>query len=272
MSLILKSGVTVGPGVTLKSTATPIVTDGLLLYLNSRDVSSWPGHGSTWYDLSGHGNNATFYQNPSRLDNSGGVVDGTAIDSSSLLTNGDLYFNGTSESGVYQYAAGANLGTNITSWTVNTWFKINSFVSTTELPAIFCGDFTGYEGGNSVNFSLQFYDGGTTNDNKIYGGFYAWPEWHVTQGATISAGVWYNGAVTFDGSTLSLYVDGSLVSSVTGISPNSLVSTLGYRVARRWDGWDTIDGYVPIAMLYNRSLSADEIKQNFNAHRATYEA
>ena len=36
-----------------------IVTDGLKLYLDASNPASYPGSGTTWYDLSGNGNNGT---------------------------------------------------------------------------------------------------------------------------------------------------------------------------------------------------------------------
>ena len=36
-----------------------IVTDGLVLCLDAGNPKSYPGSGTTWYDLSGNGNNGT---------------------------------------------------------------------------------------------------------------------------------------------------------------------------------------------------------------------
>ena len=41
-----------------------IVKDGLILYLDAANPKSYPGSGTTWYDLSGHGNHATLYNSP----------------------------------------------------------------------------------------------------------------------------------------------------------------------------------------------------------------
>jgi hypothetical protein len=37
-----------------------IITDGLVLYLDAANINSYPGNGSTWYDISGNGKNYTF--------------------------------------------------------------------------------------------------------------------------------------------------------------------------------------------------------------------
>jgi hypothetical protein len=203
-----------------------------------------------------------------------GVVEGTVIDGSTLVSGGDIYFNGTSGTGQYQYAAGPNLSTNLLTWTISAWFKANSLVSTSELPAIFTGIYTGYNAGSpfgqSVNYTLAFYNG-VGNDNNLYGGFYQPGSWQLsTPGAAITPGTWYNGVVTYDGATINFYINNTLVSSKSGVYSTSLVSGLGYHVARRWDGYDSFDGYVPVVMAYNRPLTTDELTQNFTAYRGQY--
>lgn len=252
-----------------------LVTNGLSLFLDSRNPRSWPGSGTTWYDLSGNGKNATFYNNPSKIQNSTGVVgDGTAINGNTLGNNGsnDLYFNGTSASGLYQYAAGPNLGTNITTFTINTWFYFNSIIGNPELPAIFSlGLYTAQSPGATVNGTLMFYSG-SGNDNKLYAGFYDVPSggWHVVPtGYAVSTGTWYNGVMTYDGSYIRYYINNTLI-SYQAVTSTTMINSYGYRVGRRWDGYDTTDAYIPVAMVYNRSLSASEISQNFNYFRGRY--
>ena len=43
----------------------PSAADGLVLYLDAANNASYSGSGSTWYDLSGNSNNATFVDSPS---------------------------------------------------------------------------------------------------------------------------------------------------------------------------------------------------------------
>ena len=111
---------------------------------------------------------------------------------------------------------------------------------------------------------------GGTDGTKLYAGFYDLTDgWQQTAGYTISTGTWYNGVVTYNGSTLLLYLNNVVVSTLS-ISSTSMSSSLGYRVGRRWDNYDSIDGYIPVAMVYNRALSASEISQNFGYFRGRY--
>jgi hypothetical protein len=48
-----------------------IVTDGLVLCLDAANRKSYPGSGSTWYDLSGNGNHATIYGSVFNYGNGG---------------------------------------------------------------------------------------------------------------------------------------------------------------------------------------------------------
>jgi hypothetical protein len=260
-------------GTTLNGTAVNdgLVTNGLKLYLDSRNPNSWTGSGQTWYDISGNNKHATFYTNPNGTNNTA-TTEATATAGTNLTYNqfNDVRFKGDTTSNVYQYAAGSNLGTNITQWTINTWFWIYAFPgSTTILPTIFTGEYTGAGGQTStVNFCLTFYNGASASDNLLRGAFFD-GAWRVTPGATVNINTWYNAVVTYDGATLKLYLNNALSQSLS-VASTAMTSTLNYRVARRWDGYDSFDGYVPIAMVYNRALSATEIGQNFNYHRGRY--
>ena len=77
-----------------------VVTDGLVLYVDARNTSSYSGSGNTWNDLSGQGNNGTI--TGATYNNSGWFnFDGSndRINFSALLAAGDAtytleaYFN-----------------------------------------------------------------------------------------------------------------------------------------------------------------------------------
>jgi len=54
----------------------PIVTDGLVVHLDAGNSASYPGPGSgtTWYDLSGNGNDATLYNTPTHNASTNGGI------------------------------------------------------------------------------------------------------------------------------------------------------------------------------------------------------
>jgi len=55
----------------------PIVTDGLVLYLDADQLMSYPTTGSTWYDISGRNTTGTLYNSPTFNDNGWFEMDGT---------------------------------------------------------------------------------------------------------------------------------------------------------------------------------------------------
>ena len=58
MSITIGPGITLGAGISLTPAPT-IVTAGLIQNLDAGNTDSYSGSGTTWYDLSGVGNNAT---------------------------------------------------------------------------------------------------------------------------------------------------------------------------------------------------------------------
>ena len=52
----------------------PIITSGLVLFLDAGNTSSYPGSGTTWTDLSGNGNNGTLTNGPTYTSSNGGAI------------------------------------------------------------------------------------------------------------------------------------------------------------------------------------------------------
>ena len=84
-----------------------IIKDGLVLTLDASSQRSYPGSGTTWYDLSGNGNNGTLTNGPTFDSGNGGsiVFDGT-----------NDYVNGPTTNSV--------IGNNISLISLSAWVKI----------------------------------------------------------------------------------------------------------------------------------------------------
>ena len=145
----------------------------------------------------------------------------------------------------------------LTRFTVEAWVKFNSLPEPYSLPTLVTNT---YPGGSNVNFSLGFNGTNGTGDwnGRLCGGFFN-SGWRNTLGFYPSINTWYNVCVTYDGSFVRLYNNGALDSSLNYVGTPA-TSGAGVRIARRWDDVNYIDGYIPVVRIYNRALSADEVK------------
>lgn len=223
-----------------------VVTRGLRLFLDAGDTRSYPGTGTAWNDISGNGVNFILRNSPTYASTNGGIL--------------------TFASASFQYAdTTTNLG-DLNTFTVEAWTKWNgnpaagSSAVVTNL----------YDGVSKVNFTLGACE---PLSSTVRAGFYNGAWRNVGTGHTPTLGSWYHYAGTYDGSTVTLYVN---VSTTYTLSYSGTPQSGGaVRIARRWDDVDNIttnfvDGVIPVVRIYNRALSSAEISQNFNAQRSRY--
>ena len=151
-----------------------IVTDGLVLNLDAGNPDSYSGTGSTWYDLSTSGNNATLINNPTYSSGNGGAI----------------VFNGSNN-----YATLGNPSSlNILNFTIGVWIKSSSFANY-ENP-IFKGDNTQGQYGIIINSS---------------GNWGIQPNYAFTS-SQIYLNTWTYIVGTYDGSQVTTYKDGIQIS------------------------------------------------------------
>jgi hypothetical protein len=219
---------------------------GLKLYLDSGNRMSYPGTGNTWYDISGNQKNATLYNSPTYNSNNGGILNFASAN--------------------YQYASGPQLGS-LTTWTAEAWVKYSSTPSA-GTTAIITDQ---YDLIGNLNFSLG------TNEplsSTVRAGFFNGAWRNTTPGLTVTTGVWYHIVGTYNGSTVTLYVNKNVTGTLNYVgTPAS--GGLSYRVARRWDAADNdsgnfTNGSIPIVRVYNRAISASEISDNFEVERSRF--
>ena len=224
-----------------------IVTDGLLLCLDSANSRSYSGTGTTWYDLSPSARNVTLYNTPTYSTNNLGVLDFDAPSS--------------------EYGTFTSPG-NLSVFTCEAWIKVNTSPSSSTVQAIITQSFPGVN--TRINYSLGFngVNGTGAYDGKINGGFWD-GSWRLTSGFTPTTGVWYHTAVTYNGATIIQYQNGAQQSTLSYVGTPSGSGSSSY-IMRRWDTTDFLDGVLPQLRLYNRALSANEILQNYNATKGRF--
>jgi len=216
-----------------------IVRDGLVLHLDSATFNTVTG--TTWYDLSGNGNNGT-------------------------LTNGPTYNSGNGGSIVFD---GSNDYTSLpfsTTYTVNNdhtilmWVKSSALLNSNNDNRV-----TPYKEATSTNsWNPGLWYHGTTIRAHTNGRYVdlAWSQdtaWH-------QMGQVYD----YSTNTLKVILDGASYTGVpTSYTPGSASGTLfiGNPITT---GTVFFNGKIAIFQTYNRALSSTEIAINYNALKGRY--
>jgi hypothetical protein len=222
------------------------VTSNLFLNLDAGNSSSYPGNGSTWNDLSGNSRTVTLFNSPTYSASNGGYI----------------HFTDTS----FQYAATNATVPSLTNWTIEAWYRPTKSL-TGKVTSVVSNQFDLV---NKLNYSL-----GTNNSPTSYtlaGGYYN-GTWHTTTGVTPTLNTWYQGAVTYDGTNIIQYSNGTSQSTLNYVGTSQSGGVV--RIARRWDSPDNVsgnffDGDVSIIRIYSVALSSAQILQNYNAIKTRY--
>jgi hypothetical protein len=281
-------GVTIGSGITMGgigvnrrpmptplfdlSTAPPIITDGLILHLDAGNLSSYSGSGQTWIDLSSSGLNATIsanmatnyvqatapygypnkeqshfdwgYEVPSRYAE---IPYNATLRPSNITVEMFIYQTAwTSATQTYMYIPGQTFYGGVR-------MGISSMGTGTDYYQMFINDV------GEFNTGLPF--GGSAFSFGVAGG----PQWLQFAG-------------TYDGSTIRTYKNG-----VAG-NPISYSTPINYTAGRSiWLNGDdgagggagnptthAVRAKCAILRLYNRALTAAEIKNNYDANKYRY--
>ena len=232
-----------------------IVNRDLVFHVDAGNPNSYPGSGTTWYDLSGHGNNGTIYNTPTYSSTDG---------------SGSFNFNGSN-----QYVQ-ANVNTTILDGDPN--FTIEFFVKRTATLVGTTGAYWGLGQGGTQGYAVQ---GWTPTDNRIH--MDLWDSSRVDSQQdyplnTYVHVVWSKTGTGISPSTITCYVNGVAASSISGrgqttgpIYPTSTAGN-GIAIGRIAGNYDGYYGACKIGVfrVYNRGLSAGEVNQNFQSQRTRF--
>jgi hypothetical protein len=211
--------------------ANTIVQQGLVLNLDADNIYSYAGAGTTWYDVSGNGYQATM---------------------SNLTSANWVSYNGVR---TFETNDTNDQGFRITSFpfpasrTYEIWINSKSF---------------------SLGWQTWFDDGGGerilfgTSTNTVH----VYPDLNFT--ANLTVGTWYQLVYTLAngaGSACIAYVNGVSIGSGTY---NSTIATSGTLYILGDSGGEITSCYCALARIYNRALSASEVLQNYNATKGRF--
>jgi len=194
--------------------------------------------------------------------------DGTATDNSGNGNNGTIYgatwVDGISGKalrfdGVDDYVSTADIDL-AGDFTFELWIKRNK-VSGQYLISKHGGGYTGY------SLALD-----TLQSNSIrgfYGNGYSWQDVEAT-GISWKTNVWYHIVFTKAGTNLKIFLDGTEAGSAIGsgstvLNNNNLTTGSAFSL----EGW--FNGTIDEVHIYNRALSADEIKAHYDEAKPSEE-
>lgn len=221
-----------------------IVQNGLILYYDVGNSSSYPGSGTTIYDLSPSGFHGTLVNSPSYSATNGG----------SLLFNGINTYIDTNQSLGYE------------EYTLIAWFKCSDV---TNFRMIFSKETAG---GLPWNYRLWLFQttGYPVGDIAKSGA-----STQVTYTQNLADGNWHMLAFSRNLTTvkLNLYIDGNLIKSEPDLMPaGSIINSqeVWIGLSAYLGGSYPFLGNIASTFIYNRPLSDVEILNNFRATKTRF--
>lgn len=232
-----------GGKLTLAKSSSP-VTDGIVLYVDAGNISSYPQTGTTWYDLSGNGNDGTHVSGPTFDSSNGGSI---------VYSNNYTTFYDPPSLSITPNA------------TISVWFKNTSTSAGWRglvAKRVQATDATNY----GINFntlgSVQMYynNSGFKVLGENYAGNYETDVWYnicgtFAQNGTNTDMIFYKNAVSIASSTQS----GNLITNSTPLIVGATSAT-----------GEFLMGNIAVVQIYNRTLTSNEVQQNYDFYRARF--
>jgi hypothetical protein len=233
-----------------------IIKNGLILYLDARRPDSWPGSGTTWFDVSGSGNNAIM----------------TSVEIANDSSTNHAVFNSSSDS----IALTSNLFIPRQK-TLSFWIRTDRPLS--DLDGWEIGFLNNNFSGNGSYFGMMFGVGQT--QDLGYWGFGGENDFSITSPGTrwLELNYWVNVTLTRDyAGNIRIYKNGiqqTLSRNSNGATSLSFampVNTSSFFLINSIGGWPAGKTYVHLndVLIYDRELSQLEIVQNYNAVKSYY--
>jgi hypothetical protein len=217
-----------------------VILDQLKLYIDAANSASYPGSGSTVFDLSSSGWNGTF---------GNGVTYSSDFEGTILFpTNGE----GT-----------VNLGQQALYQPNNSPFTVQAFVRFTTQSSSRQMLITRNVSLKSGSPYAWMFGPKSTNQLAVYNGS-TWIERPYTQ----PINQWVNLAVVYNGSQIQYYVNGQPFASPLSFSYSDSTSYNGNLGG--YSGTSGMSGYMGPMLYYTKALTASEIAYNFDFFKSRY--
>ena len=222
-----------------------IVTENLVFCVDAANIRSYPKTGTTLTDLKG-GNNGTLTNGPTFSSDNGGSI----------------AFDGTNDNVEIPHNTNQNLSAS-NGHSVSVWCKWISGSSHQDIVSKDSESGSGREWLITKSDANRFrYHIWNSSNNAFY----------QDSNYTPVSNQWVNLTQVWDGSLLSFYVNGSLDSTKSASVATPKNSTTIMRIgggANSGSGY-YFNGSVSSVLLYQKALTADEVRQNYLATKERY--
>jgi len=213
-----------------------IVTDGLVMCLDAANRKSYSGTGNTWRDLSQNANNFS-------------LVNGTSFSNSN---QGSFLLDGNDD--VISVSNPINIPNTESSSSADIWF--NTYTTSATRQILFVG-----KDGNSYQIEIR----SNTLRMGVWGGGFL-----LNSNITPSIFTWYNCAISTNGTTHNIYLNGQLINSNSTAPQTGNVTRIVIGSYLLNGGNEQFNGLISNVKIYNRTLLASEILQNYNALKGRF--
>lgn len=215
---------------------------------------------SDWLDLSGNGKNGTVNGSPERLFLPEGTASGNDLVGMSLgnPNSGAMFMP---NSGKLSIENSSSINSMNSAYTVEFWLK----------PIIISGQTYIID---RTNFSVILEPGSSPNTNRLRIRHFVAPSilsYYSSANFYTPDGSWIYVSVTFNGTNVAFYKNGSFSSSTAATGPLDTVSTVLF--INYNDGNSTAimdEGYIDDLRIYNQALTAAQILNNYKATKAAH--
>ena len=235
-----------------------IIEDGLVLCLDAANINSYPKSGTTWSDLAG--------ANDGTLNN----MDGANFSSDN---RGTLSFDGTNEyigCGISPMYSSSLAEFTFCSWAyvdVSTFDGTLKVICATAIDPLSGGFWVGFDDRNSTHSPINGVAWNTKNSNGYSRG--------KTSSNAIPSDGWYNVVLSYSSSTgVTCYINSheNTIRSQTqtgDFTPRNNPFEIARGPTDMSSAW-YFAGSISSIQLYNRALTADEVRRNYEATAGRY--
>jgi hypothetical protein len=211
-----------------------VVIDSLQFYVDAGQVSSYPGTGTTWYDISGNSRNLTMDSLSYNSNNGGYIIFDGSHTADSVATYSINFSNGFTVESVAKFSGSEYEGL----------FSFNS---------PYDGDYINLQAQSGTNVRWEVEGGGTS----------------FTSSNSLTSSTWYHFTCVYEGDsnntsgTARIYING-VENGTASLSANRTgqIQTSNFKLGEH-DGYLT--GNIALSRMYNKVLTPIEVLQNFNA-------